>query len=135
MLQLFEDQRADHGLRLQGFYGVVDHRFLPDEQFGRLLQLPALDQDGFFGLATAHYFAQRGWQVAATMRRPEKAPATLRNQENVLLLQLDVLDVASIEAAVAAALRAFGRLDVLFNNAGYALAGAFEALSPEQVQQ
>ena len=87
------------------------------------------------GLATAHYFSQRGWRVAATMRRPDQAPTALRNQENVLLLQLDVLDGASIAAAVAAALRAFGRLDVLFNNAGYALAGAFEALSPEQVQQ
>jgi NADP-dependent 3-hydroxy acid dehydrogenase YdfG len=87
------------------------------------------------GLATARYFAQRGWQVIATMRTPKEAPADLRTLENILVLQLDVLDVASIEAAVAASLRAFGGLDVLFNNAGYALAGAFEATSPAQVQQ
>ena len=87
------------------------------------------------GHATARYFAQRGWQVIATMRTPAKAPADLRNLENVLVLRLDVLDGASIEAAVAATLRAFGGLDVLFNNAGYAIAGAFEAISPEQVQQ
>jgi NAD(P)-dependent dehydrogenase (short-subunit alcohol dehydrogenase family) len=87
------------------------------------------------GLATARYFAQRGWQVIATMRTPEKAPADLRTQENVRVLPLDVLDVASIEAAVAAGLQAFGGLDVLFNNAGYAIAGAFEAISPTQVQQ
>ena len=87
------------------------------------------------GQATALYFAQHGWQVIATMRTPDKAPADLRNQANVLILRLDVLDVASIEDAVAATLRAFGGLDVLFNNAGYAIAGAFEAISPEQVQQ
>ncbi len=87
------------------------------------------------GRATALYFAQHGWQVIATMRTPDKAPADLRNQANILILRLDVLDVASIEAAVAATLRAFGQLDVLFNNAGYAIAGAFEAISPEQVQQ
>ena len=87
------------------------------------------------GRATALYFAQHGWQVIATMRTPDKAPADLRDQANILVLRLDVLDVASIEAAVAATLRAFGQLDVLFNNAGYAIAGAFEAISPEQVQQ
>ena len=87
------------------------------------------------GHATALYFARRGWQVVATMRTPDKAPADLRDQANVLVLRLDVLDGASIEDAVAATLRAFGQLDVLFNNAGYAIAGAFEAISPEQVQQ
>jgi NAD(P)-dependent dehydrogenase (short-subunit alcohol dehydrogenase family) len=56
------------------------------------------------GLATARYFAQRGWQVVATMRTPHKAPADLHTLANVLVLPLDVLDVASIETAVAATL-------------------------------
>ena len=87
------------------------------------------------GHATALYFAQRGWQVIATMRTPDKAPANLRDRANVLILRLDVLDVVSIKDAVAATLSAFDHLDVLFNNAGYAIAGAFEAISLEQVQQ
>jgi NAD(P)-dependent dehydrogenase (short-subunit alcohol dehydrogenase family) len=86
------------------------------------------------GKATAHYFAARGWNVAATMRDPAKAP-DLHALPNVQVLRLDVLDVPSIAAALAATIEAFGGLDVLFNNAGYALAGAFEAISPEQVQQ
>lgn len=87
------------------------------------------------GKATALYFAQRGWQVAATMRTPHEAPAELQTLANVRLLRLDVLEVPSIEAAVAATIQAFGSLDVLFNNAGYAIAGAFETISPAQVQQ
>lgn len=86
------------------------------------------------GLATARYFAQQGWNVAATMRSPDKA-GDLRDLPNVRVLRLDVLDVPSIEAALADTLRTFGGLDVLFNNAGYAIAGAFEAISPAQVQQ
>lgn len=86
------------------------------------------------GNATARYFARQGWNVTATMRRPDQA-GDLQTLSNVRVLRLDVLDVASIEAAVAATLEAFGGLDVLFNNAGYAIAGAFEAISPEQVQQ
>lgn len=87
------------------------------------------------GQATALHFARHGWNVAATMRTPAKASADLRGLANVRVLPLDVLDGASIEAAVAATVAAFGGLDVLFNNAGYAIAGAFEAISPEQVQQ
>lgn len=86
------------------------------------------------GLATARYFARQGWNVAATMRSPDKA-GDLRDLPNVQVLRLDVLDGPSIVAAVADTLRTFGGLDVLFNNAGYAIAGAFEAISPAQVQQ
>lgn len=86
------------------------------------------------GRETARYFAQQGWNVAATMRTPQKG-ADLLAMKNIKLFPLDVLDVASIEAAIQATLTEFGAIDVLFNNAGYALAGAFEAVSPERIEK
>lgn len=86
------------------------------------------------GRETARYFAQQGWNVAATMRTPQKG-ADLLAMKNIKLFPLDVLDVASIEAAIQATLAEFGAIDVLFNNAGYALAGAFEAVSPERIEK
>lgn len=79
-----------------------------------------------FGEATARLFAARGWNVVATMRRPETG-AALAALDNVLVTRLDVQDRASIEAAVADAIARFGRIDVLVNNAGFGLSGVFEA--------
>ena len=86
------------------------------------------------GLATAHQFQQQGWNVVATMRSPDKAPESLVPLERVLCLRLDVTQPETIEAAIAQALDQFQQIDVLVNNAGYALMGAFEACSPEQIQ-
>lgn len=79
-----------------------------------------------FGETTARLFAARGWNVVATMRRPETG-AALAALDNVLVTRLDVQDRASIEAAVADAIARFGRVDVLVNNAGFGLSGVFEA--------
>jgi len=73
-----------------------------------------------FGLATATFFAQRGWNVVATMRSPRAD--VLAASANMRVLPLDVTDPASIAALVEAA----GPVDALVNNAGIGLLGAVE---------
>ncbi len=83
------------------------------------------------GKATAKLFAERGWHVIATMRRPERE-TELAQLPGVSLLPLDVTDSAQIDATVQQAI-ALHTIDVVFNNAGYGLIGALESLSDEQI--
>lgn len=83
------------------------------------------------GKATARFFQQKGWNVIATMRNPDKEKELI-HLENVTLLPLDVTNVKQIENTVAEAI-ATHPVDVVFNNAGYGLMGALEALSDEQI--
>lgn len=86
------------------------------------------------GRATAQFFQEKGWNVVATMRTPEKE-TELGNLENVLVTRLDVTDKDSIAAAFAAAKEQFGQVDVVLNNAGYGLMGTFESTSAEDIQR
>lgn len=78
------------------------------------------------GKATAQLFAERGWNVVATMRNPADA-AELASRDNVLTARLDLLDSDSIRSSVAAGVERFGSIDVLLNNAGYGAYGPLEA--------
>ena len=55
------------------------------------------------GKATAKLFQQKGWNVIATMRTPEKE-TELSNLENVTLLPLDVTNYDQIQSTVKKAL-------------------------------
>lgn len=83
------------------------------------------------GKAAARLFASKGWQVIATMRKPE-AEQELNMIDNITLLPLDVTQPGQIAAAVQAALDGHD-VDVVFNNAGYGLMGPLEAISDDQL--
>lgn len=82
-----------------------------------------------YGLETARYFHAQGWQVIATMRTPrdDLFPAS----DRIRVLQLDVTQADSI----ARCLEAAGPIDVLVNNAGLGLFGAFEATPMATVRE
>src|SRR5690554_3327388 len=82
-----------------------------------------------YGLETAHYFHTHGWNVIATMRTPRKD--LLPNSPRMHVVALDVTQPASIVAA----LEASGPIDVLVNNAGVGLFGAFEVTPMATVRE
>jgi NAD(P)-dependent dehydrogenase (short-subunit alcohol dehydrogenase family) len=84
------------------------------------------------GAATAQFFLNKGWNVIATMRSPEKQ-STLENGPNALITKLDVLDLPSIKSAVDQGIAKFEKIDVLFNNAGYGAYGTLESFSRAQI--
>ena len=82
-----------------------------------------------YGLETARHFHAKGWNVIATMRTPRDDLAP--RSERWRVLPLDVTNPDSIAAAVDEA----GAIDVLVNNAGIGLLGAFEATPMSTVRE
>lgn len=82
-----------------------------------------------YGLEIARHFLTQGWKVIATMRTPRED--VLPRSERLRILALDVTKPESIEAA----LEACGPLDVLINNAGIGVVGAFEATPMSRVRE
>jgi short-subunit dehydrogenase len=87
------------------------------------------------GLALAHAAAGRGDDVVALARDVASLdPLVDEHGARVLARSVDVRHQAQVEEAVAAAVDAFGRIDVVANNAGYGLFGAVEESSDEQAR-
>jgi NAD(P)-dependent dehydrogenase (short-subunit alcohol dehydrogenase family) len=78
------------------------------------------------GKSAARHFAAQGWNVVATMRRPDGALAD-EYPDRILVQPLDVTDPASVEVALQAGVERFGGIDVVVNNAGITMLSIFEA--------
>jgi NAD(P)-dependent dehydrogenase (short-subunit alcohol dehydrogenase family) len=82
-----------------------------------------------FGLETARLFADRGWNVVATMRSPRED--ALPQSERVRIIALDVTDPASVAEAIEEA----GPIDALVNNAGIGFMNAVEGTPMKVVRE
>jgi NAD(P)-dependent dehydrogenase (short-subunit alcohol dehydrogenase family) len=92
-----------------------------------------------FGLHTAAHLASKGYKVVATMRNLAKQNELLsevqRRKSQVDVLQLDVTNRSSIEKAINQIAVNYGHVDVLINNAGYAIGGFFEDLTEGEIRE
>jgi len=90
------------------------------------------------GYETALLLARNGFLTYATMRNPNKSEniKSVATKESlpIHIKQLDVTDDGSVEDAVQAIFSEAGRIDVLVNNAGYVLTGAFEDLAIDEIK-
>lgn len=89
-----------------------------------------------FGRALAQAVLEHGYSVVTTARKPEQLrELSDRYLDRVTALALDVTNSQSVQQAVEAALKAYDRIDVLVNNAGYGTMGAIEEVSDEDIKR
>jgi len=86
------------------------------------------------GKETALLFSKRDWNVIAASRNIDKMKQEFSSITNIHCIQLDVRDTSSIVKAVNEIKEKYQTIDVLVNNAGFAVKGIFEYSTPEQVK-
>jgi NAD(P)-dependent dehydrogenase (short-subunit alcohol dehydrogenase family) len=84
------------------------------------------------GQAIAQYALQQGHTVVATFRQAAQAVAFTQGQ--ALGIVAELTNAASLQAAVDATIKEYGRIDVLVNNAGFGMAGAVEETSIQEAR-
>ncbi len=91
-----------------------------------------------FGYLIAQGLRADGFAVYATMRQTadrNKAPREALEREGIVVLDVDVTDQVSVDAAAHVALAHAGRIDLVVNNAGTAHMGVTEAFTPESIER
>ncbi|KAF2435963.1 NAD(P)-binding protein [Tothia fuscella] len=87
-----------------------------------------------FGNEYVKIILEKGDYVVATARKSSDLKFEGATDDNYLAVDLDVTDKSSIDKAFDAAVKKFGRVDVVCNNAGYGLGGEFESLADKQIR-
>jgi NAD(P)-dependent dehydrogenase (short-subunit alcohol dehydrogenase family) len=104
----------------------------------RALVAVVTGSSGGIGLATSLALARNGYLTYATMRNLAKRDSiqSVADKQHlpIRVLQLDVTDGNSIKSAIQSILSENGRIDLLVNNAGYGLRGAFEDIGIDEIK-
>ncbi len=87
------------------------------------------------GVDIARAAMAAGNAVVATGRNTDRLKTVLGEADDLLVVKLDITDPADAQAAAQAAVKRFGHIDVLANNAGNFIAGFFEEIGPEQFRR
>ncbi|WP_286856858.1 MULTISPECIES: SDR family NAD(P)-dependent oxidoreductase [Sphingobacterium] len=88
-----------------------------------------------FGKIWTEAALKRGDKVAATARNIDSIfPLKEKYGDQVLILEVDVTNASQVQNAISKANEYFGRLDIVFNNAGYSLVGTIEEGSTDEVK-
>lgn len=89
-----------------------------------------------FGRSLTEAVLKHGYRVVATARKPEQLNDLVEQyQDTAKAFRLDVTDPQNISEVVDFALKTFGQIDVLVNNAGYGAIGTIEEVSDEAIQR
>ncbi|EEB07065.1 short chain dehydrogenase [Schizosaccharomyces japonicus yFS275] len=86
------------------------------------------------GLALVKVGVEKGYKVIACSRTPESVNVN-GNASNLLKLKVDVTNTKSVESAFQEAIKVFGSVDIVVNNAGYGLVGEFESYTQEEMHK
>jgi len=84
------------------------------------------------GLHLVQLLLHTGHKVIATSRRPEKVEEQFPGNASLLALKVDLTNDCDVKTSIEKAVKHFGKIDVVVNNAGYLLIGAIEELTDKE---